>query len=69
MHLLGLLGKISKGAADTRVPTQTGKPGKIGRHFPVRAKSGNLMRLEKSGKIIQNTRKFREFQEIIICYF
>ena len=25
-----------------RVPTQTGKPGKMGRHFPVREKSGNF---------------------------
>ena len=30
------------------VLTQTGKPGKMGRHFPVR---------EKSGKIAQNTEK------------
>ena len=25
-----------------RVPTRTGKPGKMGRHFPVREKSGNF---------------------------
>ena len=36
-----------------RVPTRTGKtgkPGKIGRHFPVRKSQGILNRLEKSGK-------------------
>ena len=42
-----------------RVPTRTGKPGKMGRHFPVR---------EKSGKITQNTGKLREFQTNIMCY-
>ena len=47
-----------------RVPTQTGKsgkPGKMGRHFPVREKSGNFEQTgkvrEKSGKITQNTGK------------
>ena len=40
-----------------RVPTRTGKPGKMGRHFPVR---------EKSGKITQNTGKLREFEINII---
>ena len=49
-----------------RVPTQTGK---IGRHFPVRESQGILIRLEKSGKITQNTGKFREFQTNTICYF
>ena len=38
-----------------RVPTRTGKPGKMGRHFPVREKSGNFDETgkvrEKSGKI------------------
>ena len=56
-----------------RVPTQTGKPGKMGRHFPVREKSGNFELTgkvrEKSGKITQNTGKLREFQTNIICYF
>ena len=55
-----------------RVPTRTGKPGKMGRHFPVREKSGNLDQTgkvrEKSGKITQNTGKLREFQTNIICY-
>ena len=46
-----------------RVPTRTGKPGKMGRHFPVREKSGNFEQTgkvrEKSGKITQNTGKLR----------
>ena len=53
-----------------RVPTQTGKPGKMGRHFPVREKSGNFEQTgkvrEKSGKITQNTGKLREFEINII---
>ena len=56
-----------------RVPTRTGKPGKpgkMGRHFPVREKSGNFEQTgkvrEKSGKIIQNTGKLREFEINII---
>ena len=53
-----------------RVPTQTGKPGKIGGHFSIREKSqGILNNLEKSGKITQNTGKFRDFETNIICYF
>ena len=43
-----------------RVPTRTGKtgkPGKMGRHFPVREKSGNFEQTgkvrEKSGKTTQ----------------
>ena len=59
-----------------RVPTwtgKTGKPGKMGRHFPVREKSGNFEQTgkvrEKSGKITPNTGKLREFQKKIICYF
>ena len=55
-----------------RVPTRTGKPGKMGRHFPVREKSGNFDQTgkvrEKSRKITQNTGKLREFQTNIICY-
>ena len=53
-----------------RVPTRTGKtgkPGKMGRHFPVREKSGNFEQTgkvrEKSGKTTQNTGKLREFQK------
>ena len=54
----------------SRVPTRTGKPGKMGRHFPVREKSGNFEQTgkvrEKSGKITQNTGKLREFEINII---
>ena len=32
---------------DYRVPTQTGKLGKMGKHFPVREKSGNFVSPEK----------------------
>ena len=43
----------------TRVPTWNGKPGKLGRHFPVREKSGNFEQTEKvrekSVKTTQNT--------------
>ena len=59
-----------------RVPTRagkTGKPGKMGKHFPVREKSGNFEQTgkvrEKSGKTTQNTGKLRKFQKKIICYF
>ena len=52
-----------------RVPTLTGKPGKMGRHFQSGKSQGILNRLEKSGKITQNTGKVREFQANIICYF
>ena len=49
--------------AVNRVPTRTGKPGKMGRHFPVREKSGNFEQTgkvgEKSGKTTQNTGKLR----------
>ena len=38
-----------------RVPTRTGKPGKMGRHFPVREKSGNF---EQTGKIRENQTKY-----------
>ena len=55
------------------VPTRTGKPGKLGRHFPVREKSGNFEQTgkvrEKSGKITQNTGKLRKFEINIIWYF
>ena len=37
------------------VPTRTGKPGKMGRHFPVREKSGNF---EQSGKVRENHTKY-----------
>ena len=41
-----------------RVPTRngkTGKPGKMGRHFPVREKSGNF---EQTGKVKENHTKY-----------
>ena len=41
-----------------RVPTRTGKPGKLGkmgRHFPVREKSGNF---EQTGKVRENDTKY-----------
>ena len=40
-----------------RVPTRTGKPGKMGRHFPVREKSGNF---EQTGKVRENHTKYRK---------
>ena len=55
---------------DDRVPTQTGKPGKMGRHFPVREKSGNF---EQTRKVKENHTKYwkniREFQKNVLCYF
>ena len=38
-----------------RVPTRTGKPGKMGRHFPVWEKSGNF---EQTGKVRENHTKY-----------
>ena len=38
-----------------RVPTRTGKPGKMGRHFPVREKSGNF---EQTGKVREKSGNF-----------
>ena len=32
------------------VPTRTGKPGKMGDHFPVREKSGNFAKTGKVGE-------------------
>ena len=53
-----------------RVPTRTGKPGKMGRHFPVREKLGNF---EQTGKFRENHTKYWKIQGIldryIICYF
>ena len=42
-----------------RVPTRTGKPGKMRRHFPVREKSGNFEQTGKVGETTQNTGKLR----------
>ena len=59
-----------------RVPTRTGKtgkPGKMGRHFPVREKSGNFEQTgkvrEKSGETTQNTGKLRAFQKKLFVIF
>ena len=55
-----------------RVPTRTGKPGKMGRHFPVGEKSGNFEQTgkvgEKSGKITQNTGKLGEFDKYYLIF-
>ena len=48
-----------------RVPTQTGKtgkPGKMGRHFPVREKSGNF---EQTGKVRENHTKYWKTEGIL----
>ena len=44
-----------KPQAPNRVPTGTGTPGKMGRHFPVREKSGNF---EQTGKVRENHTKY-----------
>ena len=44
-----------------RVPTRTGKPGKMGRHFPVREKSGNF---KQTGKVRENHTKYGKSQGI-----
>ena len=41
-------------------PTRTGKPGKMGRHFPVGEKSGNF---EQTGKVRENLIKYWKTQE------
>ena len=46
---------------EDRVPTRTGKPGKMGRHFPVREKSGNF---EQTGKVTENQTKYWKTQVI-----
>ena len=54
-------------STNDRVPTQTGKPGKMGRGIFQSGKGqGILNRLEKSGKITQNTEKLWEFEINII---
>ena len=44
-----------------RVPTRTGKPGKMGRHFLVREKSRNF---EQTRKVTQNHTKYWKTQGI-----
>ena len=50
------------------VTTRTGKPGKMGRHFPVGEKSGNF---EQTGKVGENHTKYWKSLGISIsdkCY-
>ena len=50
-----------------RVPTRTGKtgkPGKMGRHFPVREKSGNFEQTGKVGEKRENYTKYWKTQGI-----
>ena len=49
-----------------RVPTWTGKPGEMGRHFPIREKSGNF---EQTGKVRENYTKYRKTLGILDKYY
>ena len=50
-----------------RVPTRTGKPGKMGRHFPVREKkSGNF---DQTGKVRENHTKYWKTEGISDKYY
>ena len=44
-----------------QVSTETAKPGKMGRHFPVMEKSGNF---EQTGKVRENQTKYLKTEEI-----
>ena len=55
-----------KFAHNVRVPTRTGKPGKMGRHFPVREKSGNF---EQTGKVRENHTKYWNLRKILFDIF
>ena len=56
LSLLQVLVMIETGSGfRVRVPTRTGKPGKMGSHFPVREKSGNF---EQTGKVRENQTKY-----------
>ena len=57
---------FSEGIKLLRVPTHTGKPGKMGRHFPVREKSGNF---EQTGKVRENHTKYWKTQGISDKYY
>ena len=46
------------------VPTGTGKPGKMGRHFPVREKSGNFYQTGKVREFYTKYWKISEFEKI-----
>ena len=52
--------------AFTMIPTPTGKPGKIGEHFPVREKSRNFA---KMGKVREFDQKYWKNQKKIILEF
>ena len=53
--------------AEGRVPTRTGKrPGKMGRHFPVRKKSGNF---EQTGKVMESHTKYWKIPGILDKYY
>ena len=50
-----------------RVPTRTGrKPGKMGKHFPVREKSGNF---DQTGKVRENHTKYWKTEGISDKYY
>ena len=49
-----------------RVPLQTGKPGKMGRHFPVREKSGKF---DQTGKVRENHTKYWKTEGISDKYY
>ena len=68
MHLLtGEVGHLAVFSTDIFVvPTQIGKPGKMGRHFPVREKSGNF---KQTGKVRENHTKYWKTQEISDKYY
>ena len=55
-----------QGKHSYRIPTRTGKPGKWEGIFQSGKSQRILNRLEKSGKITQNTGKLREFEINII---
>ena len=48
-------GMVCTAICTFRVPTRTGKPGKMGRHFPVGEKSGNFV---QTGKVRGNHTKY-----------
>ena len=66
---LGTVSHLAPKSNSVRVPFQTGKPGKMGRHFPVREKSGNLNGLEKSGKIYKILENSWNFRQILFVIF
>ena len=58
----------------TRVPTQTGKPGKMEKLFPVREKSGNFVQTVQTGKVREIWTKYWKSQGNLenfyfLCYF